>query len=110
MKFLYLSMLCMLLLACKKDDASSDEFILHVRNYKVSCSGYEGQNDCYLVQRGPLIGTEDWEYFYEQIAGFSYEEGFKYALLIKYEDIKNPPQDAPNVSYVLIKQLSKITM
>lgn len=108
MRYFCFIILISLLFACKKDDASNDELVLHVRDYKVSCSGYEGQNSCFLVQQGALIGTEDWEYFYEQIEGFNYEEGYKYELLVKKANIENPPADAPNVRYILRKSLSKV--
>lgn len=108
MRYFYFTILILLLSACKKDVSTNDEFTLHIRDYKVSCSGYEGQDSCFLVQTGALIGTEDWEYFYEQIEGFEYEAGYKYELLVKKENIKNPPQDAPHVRYILIRSLSKI--
>ncbi|WP_224996194.1 DUF4377 domain-containing protein [Cesiribacter sp. SM1] len=78
-----------------------------MKDNKVNCSGYEGQTDCYLVQEGSLIGTDEWNYFYEQIEGFNYETGFIYELLVNKRKVKNPPMDAPNVKYTLVKILSK---
>ncbi|MCO5234226.1 MAG: DUF4377 domain-containing protein [Chitinophagales bacterium] len=49
----------------------------------------------------------EWENFYSQIEGFSYEKGYEYKLLIKEEKIENPPADGSNIRYILVKILSK---
>ncbi|MBP5278641.1 MAG: DUF4377 domain-containing protein [Prevotella sp.] len=41
------------------------------------------------------------------ITGFSYEKGYEYELVVKKTTIANPPQDATNVSYELIRIVSK---
>ena len=41
------------------------------------------------------------------IEGFSYEEGFSYLLRVEKIHIADPPADAPNIRYKLIKVLSK---
>lgn len=41
------------------------------------------------------------------ITGFSYEKGYEYELLVKKTTIANPPQDATNVSYELIRIVSR---
>jgi hypothetical protein len=81
--------------------------IIRVKESKISCTGYEGQTECYLIQQGEAIDTELWQYFYENIEGFNYEPGFTYKLLISKEPVKNPPMDAPRIKYTLIKELSK---
>ncbi len=44
---------------------------------------------------------------YFTITGFSYEKGYDYELLVKKTTIANPPQDATNVSYELIRIVSR---
>ena len=41
------------------------------------------------------------------ITGFSYEKGYEYELLVKKTTIANPPQDATNVNYELIRVVSQ---
>lgn len=89
------------------ENNTRNEIILRVKENKISCTGYEGQTECYLVQQGSSIDSEQWEFFYEQIEGFVYEPGFVYRLLVAKEPIQNPPMDSPNTKYLLIKQLSK---
>ena len=103
---LYLIILLLFCFSCEKED-SDNEFIIKIKDSKVNCSGYEGQTECYLVQRGNLIGTQQWEYFYEQIEGFNYQSGFIYTLKVKSVKVENPPMDAPWIKYFLIKELSK---
>lgn len=49
----------------------------------------------------------DWEFFYEQIEGFNYEEGYEYVIEVKTEPIENAPADASSIKYVLVKEISK---
>jgi hypothetical protein len=104
-KSLYLFFLILFCLSCEEEP--NNELILSIKDSKASCSGYEVQTECYLVQKGSLIGTDEWEYFYEQIEGFNYEAGFIYKIRVNKEDIDNPPMDAPDVKYTLVKVLSK---
>jgi hypothetical protein len=100
--------LCVVLLSFScDDDKEGVEMVMRVKENKVSCSGYEGQTECYLVQQGDNIDTEDWEYFYEQIQGFSYQPGFVYKLSVRKMDVENPMEDQPHVVYYLIKEISK---
>ena len=62
---------------------------------------------CMLVQEDDKICTEDWEYFYQTIQGFDYEEGFIYDLDVKIITIENPPADASSLQYQLIKLIEK---
>lgn len=63
------------------------------------------KTQCMLVKERP---TAEWQYFYNNIEGFSYEKGFDYVLSVKTERVANPPADASSIKYTLIKQISKI--
>ena len=104
-KILAFYLITIFILSCA-DDNSPVELILKVKENKINCTGYEGQTECYLVQQGNKIDSNDWEYFYEQIEGFVYEPGFVYKLSVAKETIANPPTDSPNVKYSLIRELS----
>jgi len=80
---------------------------LRVKENKISCTGYEGQTDCYKIQEGDLIGTDKWEMTYEYISGFNFEPGYIYNLRVKKQKVKHPPMDAPDIRITVIKILSK---
>lgn len=49
----------------------------------------------------------DWELFYNNIIDFEYEPGYLYTLVVKIEEIENPPADASSLRYHLVEQLDK---
>lgn len=52
--------------------------------------------------------AKDTLYFYlGEIHDFKYEKGFEYKIEVKKTIIDNPPADASNVSYSLVKVISK---
>lgn len=61
----------------------------------------------YLVQEGEHIGTDNWNYFYNHIEGFSYESGYIYNLSVKKIPIENPPADGSSMQYELQEIISK---
>lgn len=69
------------------------------------CSNGAGKTKCMLV-REKL--TDDWQYFYNSIDGFTYQPGYDYVLTVSTTKIANPPADGSSIKYTLIKQISKI--
>lgn len=65
---------------------------------RVECVGAFGPRDCILM---------DGELFYDIIEGFNYEEGYKYIIKVKIEDVKNPPLDGSSNKYTLVEIISK---
>lgn len=61
--------------------------------------------DCYQVKW--TEDQKDWEYFYNEIEGFTFELGYLYKLLVSVETISNPPADASSLKYKLIRVLEK---
>ncbi|MTG97784.1 MULTISPECIES: DUF4377 domain-containing protein [Myroides] len=49
----------------------------------------------------------EWQFMYQGIEGFEYEEGFEYVVEVKRTELKNPPADAPSIRYTLVKLISK---
>ena len=64
-----------------------------------------GIQECMLVKSA---GDETWSFFYGNIEGFDYEPGYEYVLKVRKEEVKNPPQDASSVKYVLVRIVSKV--
>jgi len=70
-----------------------------------TCDAGVMQKECYQVK-----WTEEqtnWEHFYNEIEGFTYEPGFVYKLLISIETIDNPAADSSTLQYSLIRVLEK---
>jgi hypothetical protein len=59
------------------------------------------------VQQDQKVGTDEWNYFYDQIEGFAYEEGFIYTLKVRITRVANPPADASDRKYTLLEVHSK---
>lgn len=70
-----------------------------------TCDAGVMQKECYQVK-----WTEEqtnWEHFYNEIEGFTYEPGFVYKLLISTDTIDNPAADSSTLHYSLIRVLEK---
>ena len=78
--------------------------MLIVADHLENCVGV-GPQSCMLVKENP---EDDWTYFYDQIEGFQYEEGFTYELLVDIIPVKNPAADASSLKYELKNVISKI--
>lgn len=79
------------------------EKTIYVGPELVDCTGVAPQK-CILVKEDP-----DGEYtlFYDQIEGFNFEEGYEYELVIREEQVENPPADASSIKWSLIEEVSK---
>lgn len=76
---------------------------LFVGPEKVECVGVAPQ-ECYLVKENP---EDEWELFYNEIAGFNYESGFDYEIEVEIEEIENPPADGSSLKYTWVRTLNK---
>lgn len=70
----------------------------------VDCVGV-GPRTCLQVKYNE---AEEWSFFYDEIEGFEYEEGFGYELLVDISKVENPPADGASLRYVLVEQIAKI--
>jgi heat shock protein HslJ len=68
------------------------------------CEGGAGPQKCMRVK---FEDSEDWQFFYGQIEGFDYEEGYQYTLMVEKMDVANPPADGSSIRYVLVDEVSK---
>ena len=95
--FLFLSLAC-----TANSDLQSKRLI--IADHLSDCVGV-GPQTCMLVKESP---EDDWTYFYDQIEGFDYEEGFTYELLINEVPVSNPAADASSIRYQLKEIISKV--
>jgi heat shock protein HslJ len=83
--------------------SAQEEKILYVGPNKVACVGVAPQ-ECLLVRENP---EDQWKYFYDQIEGFSYEEGFLYELRIVEQEVPNPPADSSSLKLSLVEIINQ---
>ncbi len=107
--YLILLFATLLLAACGAGPNKSEEQpaqntkVVYIGPELADCSG-TGPQKCMSVKEDP---NADYQLFYSQIEGFTYEEGYDYVLLIQEEDIPNPPADAPRKKWTQVGVISK---
>lgn len=97
----------LLFVACSLQQTSADITKLRINHYQQTAIGTFPQL-VLLVQEDDEIGGDSWNYFYDEIDGFDYEQGFIYDLEVEKTYLENPPQDASAISYNLIKITRKV--
>ncbi|WAI02112.1 DUF4377 domain-containing protein [Methanogenium organophilum] len=70
------------------------------------CTGV-GPQQCMLIREVPPAGDGVWKLFYDQIEGFTYEEGYVWTLRVNVTETENPPADASNLHYALAEVVDK---
>ena len=98
MKYLFLLMI----MACTSNTEVQSKMLI-VADHLENCVGV-GPQSCMLVKENP---EEEWTYFYDQIEGFEYEEGYTYELLVNEIPVPNPAADASSLRYELKNIISK---
>ncbi|WP_083506393.1 DUF4377 domain-containing protein [Chryseobacterium aquaticum] len=95
----------LIMIQCKPmpNSSSGDQKTIIIASQTVDCTGVAPMK-CLQVKEKE---TDQWENFYSNIEGFTYEPGFEYELKVKTEKIENPPMDGSSIKYTLIKQVSK---
>ena len=86
-----------------KTEAAGMEKTLFVGPALVDCTGVAPQK-CMMVMEDPAKG---YQLFYGSIDGFDFQEGYEYELVVRVEKIENPPADASNLKYSLVKIVSQ---
>lgn len=82
----------------------ADSKTIWVAHRRVDCIGVAPQK-CYLIKNTQY---EDWRFWYGEIEGFEYEEGYAYELRVVEKEIDNPPADAPGIVLELVEVLLKV--
>jgi hypothetical protein len=92
------------LLSCNENKNEKTKTVL-IASYTLPCQAGELATDCMQVKWSK--DQKDWEHLYSPIEGFEYEKGYNYELLIKEDNVVNPPADASSIKYTLLKIVSK---
>lgn len=100
LKFLAIGLLTAIILSC----STANNKTLLVAADTRTCQGV-AEMDCLLVKTDK--NQAEWQNFYSNIEGFTYEKGFEYELLVKETPIEYPPADASSIRYTLVKVVSK---
>ena len=85
------------------ESGEEDIVTMYVGPELAECTGVAPQT-CMLVKYSP---DEEYTYFYQQIEGFTYEEGYDYELKVAVTDVENPPADGSSLKYTLVEEVSK---
>lgn len=75
-----------------------------VAHRRVNCIGVTPQK-CYLIKETQY---EDWRFWYGEIEGLDFEEGYAYEIRVVERDIDNPPAAGPAVLLELVEVLLKV--
>lgn len=109
-RIVLLNLVLLIAMSCQKEpskDSATQAEIWWINSAKVDCTGV-GPMSCYQIQKGESIENGEWELFYSEIDGFSYEPGNIYN--VKVEVIKKDqlvPADASSLTYKLVEIMSK---
>ncbi|WP_163516141.1 DUF4377 domain-containing protein [Gelidibacter japonicus] len=98
-KFLAIMSMVLLFFSCS---TNTDKVIL-IASTKADCTGISPQKCLQIKEEGET----NWTYFYSNIEGFDYVEGFYYRLKVSVSEIENPPAGGSSLKYRLIEVLEK---
>ncbi len=82
---------------------SAETLTLFVGPNRMPCTGVAPRM-CYQVKDSP---EAEYKLFYDEIAGFEFEAGYMYELLVQREKRENVPADASAFTYTLVEMVSK---
>jgi len=112
--FIIIYLVCMVMIGCRSSELSdtvtesdteiANEKMLFIASSQVDCENPFPQK-CFLVKES---ADSEYEYFYDAIEGFSYENGYYYTVRVGVTEIENPPVDGAGFRYELIDVIEKI--
>ena len=74
-----------------------------VASYRTDCFALTAQS-CYLIKQNQ---EDEWKFYYNELAGFDYEEGYEYELKVQVTPVDNPPAGGSSLKYTLVEEVSK---
>jgi len=90
--------------ACSLNKKENEKTI-YIRSETKPCTAGVMQKECLQVKW--TKDQKEWELFYDDIEGFTYEKSKEYVLMISEEKVENPAADASSVKYKFVKEVSK---
>lgn len=103
MKHLFFFLSLLVLVSCS-DASETLENTFIIASQRLECQG-EAPQQCLLVKTNE--NQQNWQFFYAEITGFNYQEGYEYVIVVEETSIKNPPQGGSSIAYTLIEIISK---
>lgn len=93
------------------DSDSSNTAVAKTETYwvapeRVACQGIVPMQ-CLVVNKVVDGKTTEWQYFYNDIAGFEYTPGSFYKLSVETTAVANPAADASSLAYKLLAEVDK---
>lgn len=92
-----------LLAGCMSNPSTSSEKTLVIGPERMTCQGFI-EKEC-LVARNEATGK--WEFFYEEIEGFTHVPGFIYTLEVRLTDRGAEIQDVGRYAYALVRVVDR---
>lgn len=85
------------------EQAAESSTRLWIKPDLVDCEGSAPQTCMQIAE------SEDgeYEYFYDQIEGFTFVEGTSYVVDVMIEDVDNPPADGSSLRYTLVEVIEE---
>jgi len=83
----------------------SSVITLEVAPKRQTCTGVIEMQCLMVRERVPGQAAQKWEPFFGSIAGFTHVPGQRYKLRVRKDKIDNPPADASDTTYTLLKVL-----
>lgn len=83
----------------------SSAITLQVASRRRHCTGMIEMQCLQVRELMPGQPPQKWGPFWGEIAGFNHVPGKRYTLRVRKDKIENPPADAPNTRYTLLKVL-----
>ena len=83
----------------------SSTVTLQVAPKRRHCTGMIEMQCLQVRELVPGQAPRKWVPFFGEIAGFTHAHGQRYTLRVRKDKIENPPADAPNTRYTLLKLL-----
>ncbi len=101
------SLILFLLFSCQtnQNEGIIEEFTIASRTQK--CQGYFTDQSCLMIKSQQ--NSENWEFFYETIKGFHYEQGYEYKIKVLRQYIPENLNiaDSSLYEYTLLEIISK---
>ena len=82
----------------------SEIITFYIHPNLVDCVGV-GPQKCMQVKQNP---DSSWEWLYQGIEGFNFQEGIEYKIRVIVEEVKNPPADGSSLRYILHEILEPV--
>ena len=106
LKGICITIVALFSLCCIKSTSAANQAeikILHVNSHLIDCVG-AGPRKCMQIRESRY---DEWHPFYDEIEGFTFEEGYLYQIIVSITDVEDPPADGSSKAYELLAIVSR---